>query len=127
MKDLNQSLSLCLLFVLLLLNCQKERPSAADATFGELEHPVLLLQKGEEEELRSLFATEPIWEEMHFAILRKCNDFFGQPLLRRNLIGRYRQRIFLTKRLIFRLQSDLAFKVRKGRTEESNNLRLENE
>lgn len=88
MKNLYPSLYLCLLFCLLHLNCQKEHPSATDTSFGELEHPVLLLQKGEEGEIRDLFETEPIWEEMHFAILRKCNDFFGQPLLQRNLIGR---------------------------------------
>lgn len=88
MKNTYPSLVLYLLSVIFLLQCQKEKPSTVDTTVGELEHPVLLLQKGEESELRNLFATEPIWEEMHFAILRKCNDFFGKPRLKRELTGR---------------------------------------
>lgn len=70
------------------MNCQKEKPSSSNVAFDELEHPVLLLQQGEESEVRDLFAIEPIWEEMHFAILRRCTDFFGKPLLQRSLTGR---------------------------------------
>lgn len=79
---------LSLLFSLLLWTCQKEKPGASGTVIDELEHPVLLLQKGEESQIKDLIAEEPVWEEMHFAILRRCNDFLGQPLLQRKLTGR---------------------------------------
>lgn len=86
----NQRLPLCwtLLLAVLFLACQKDKDTSLGLGVEELDHPVLLLQKGEEEQIRTLLDTEPTWEEMHFAILRKCNYFLGQPLLQRKLIGR---------------------------------------
>lgn len=88
MKNIRLPFFVCLLSALLMLNCQKEEAPAAEIQEDKAEHPVLLLQKDEESQLKELVANDPVWKKMHAAILRKCNDFFRQPLLERKLTGR---------------------------------------
>lgn len=88
MKSIHWLMPILLVWAVLFAGCQKEPASPGQIENDTLPHPVLLLQKGEESEIRELISTDPVWEEMHYAILRKCTDFFRQPLLTRKMTGR---------------------------------------
>lgn len=83
--------SLFLLMFLLLglsfLNCKKEVGSTP-VSGDSLAHPQLLLLENEEVEIQELIASDPIWEQVYFAILEASNSIFKKDLLQRQLIGR---------------------------------------
>ena len=88
MKKFNFPALICLVWVVFSIGCNKEQIDPVTIENDPTNHPVLLLQEGEENQIKDLIATDQVWEKMHFAILRKCNDFFRQPLLQRQMTGR---------------------------------------
>ena len=79
-----------LYFVLIILAiaCEKDKDPIQVEEIVPENHPVLLLAAGEEKLIRDKIEKDPIWEKLHFAILKKCNDFLGQEPVERKLIGR---------------------------------------
>jgi hypothetical protein len=54
----------------------------------KIQHPRILLLKGEENSIKQSIATNPTWEKMHLAILRECDSIINLELLERIQIGR---------------------------------------
>ncbi|PHN04889.1 heparinase II/III domain-containing protein [Flavilitoribacter nigricans] len=73
---------------LLTLSACKKEASTPPISNDQGNHPQLLLLEGEEEQIHTLIDTDPVWQEVHFAILQACNKFFKKELLERKLIGR---------------------------------------
>ena len=74
---------LCLIFC---SSCKKETDIPEIDSIDN--HPRLLLLKGEEAQIRALIEADPVWEKMHYAILKACNKILGKPLLERKMTGR---------------------------------------
>ncbi len=53
-----------------------------------IEHPRILLLKGEEQQIKDLIASDPTWEKMHQAILTECSKILAKSPVERVLIGR---------------------------------------
>lgn len=87
-KPISIFLAFYLILVLGLTGCKKTEAPDPGIDSDPAAHPLLLLRADEEEALKALIAKEPIWTEIHAAILRKCNEFLNQPLLKRKMTGR---------------------------------------
>jgi len=79
--------------IVLLLQCSVTANlfSQADSiapteSFGD--HPRILLLEGEERNVRNNIAADPVWEQMHKAILAECDNILPQPPVERIKIGR---------------------------------------
>lgn len=80
-------LTIILFTSLTTLSCKKEN-TPDPLTGDEGIHPRLMLLEGEEEQIQRLIDEDATWQEVHFSILERSNDFFKKPLLQRKLTGR---------------------------------------
>ncbi|MBO9154020.1 heparinase II/III family protein [Chitinophaga sp. GCM10012297] len=51
-------------------------------------HPRILMLKGEENQLRKMIASDPVWQKMHQSIVAEADKMIGLPNLERKLEGR---------------------------------------
>lgn len=54
----------------------------------EMDHPRIMLLKGEETAIKKAVNDNPVWNKMHAAILEECDEIIGQPPVERIQIGR---------------------------------------
>src|SRR5688572_5614915 len=85
--------SLILFFLLLFFaGAISNSANAQQVTLPTLEnlpaHPRLLLVGGEEEVVKKSISNNPVWKNMHEAILRASDAMIEMPTLERKLIGR---------------------------------------
>lgn len=68
-------------------SCERNEDSENNA--GEIkDHPRILLLKGEEQQIKDLIASDPVWDKMHQAIIAECSKIVAKPPVERVLIGR---------------------------------------
>lgn len=68
------------------IGCKKSETSSKDAF--EMDHPRIILLKGEEAAIKKSIKASPVWGKMHQAILDECDQIIPLPPIERIQIGR---------------------------------------
>ncbi len=80
-------LILAMPFTILTTTCNRDDDSSSGFEITET-HPKLLLNEEVEAAIRVNIEQDPIWKELHHAILRECNDILGEEPVERVMVGR---------------------------------------
>lgn len=83
-------LILGLLFFVLFssFGCNKDDAENNQSDDKSINHPRILLLKGEEQQIKDLINADPTWAKMHRAILTECSKILAKSPVERVLIGR---------------------------------------
>lgn len=79
-----------ILFFLLFssFGCDKEETNSNTDENKNVNHPRILLLKGEEQQIKDLINADPTWSKIHQAILTECSKILAKSPVERVLIGR---------------------------------------
>lgn len=76
-----------MMFFITANSCERREDSETNADEIK-DHPRILLLKGEEQQIKDLIASDPVWDKMHQAILTECSKILAKPPVERVLIER---------------------------------------
>ncbi len=81
---------LVILFLFIGSTCGKNTPEteSTEVENNKIEHPRIMLLKGEEKQIKELIASDATWKKMHDAIIGECNVIITKPELERVMVGR---------------------------------------
>ena len=71
-----------------LITCDNNENDPSVAPTSEVDHPRILLLKGEEEQIHDLIASDETWKRVHETIVEKSRALLNEPVLEREMVGR---------------------------------------